>query len=98
MSDILNRLAAEYRRLAHAVQSGVAVFMGIDGRDTEPKHLRTGINIAMCDHAALIKILIEKKIITDEEYHQALVDQLGREKADYEERLSKHFGKKITLG
>lgn len=89
-----------YGAASHAMQSGVATEMGIPerARATEPKFLRTGINSAMADHASLAGLLIQKGIITHEEYMKTLADGMEAEKERYEASLSKHFGKKITLG
>ena len=88
-----------WRAASHAMQSGVAMEMNLPDRQsaTEPKHLRVGINAAMSDHAGLVKLLVDKGLITNEEYMKAIADQMEIEKADYEARLSAHFGKKITL-
>ena len=57
-----------YLAACHAIQSGVAFEHSQGSTDGTPKHLRTGINIAMCDHAALVKLLVAKGLFTDEEY------------------------------
>ena len=82
----------------HAMQSGVAAMMGRKegSKETDPKHLRVGINSAMCEHAALVSILIEKGIFTEAEYMEKLADEMEAEKARYEERLSTG-GSKIVL-
>lgn len=89
-----------YLAAAHAVQSGVATEMTLPHRQsaTEPKHLRVGINAAMCDHAALVKLLIDKGVITSAEYTRAVADAMEDEKKRYENRLTEYFGKKIILG
>jgi len=81
------------------MQSGVAAEMNLPARSTatEPKHLRVGVNSALVDSAALAELLISKGIITEAEYLEALASAMEREAAQYEERLSAHFGKKITL-
>ena len=73
-----------YENAAHAMQSGVAAMMAYDPKETEPKHLRVGVNSAMVSHAALVTILMEKGLFTLEEYHKALADQMEKEAADYE--------------
>lgn len=80
------------------MQSGVATEMHIRPQPTEPKHLRTGINAAMVDHGGLVKLLVDKGIITNEEYVKAIADMMEQEKTNYEERLSRLLGKKVTLG
>ena len=47
--DILATIRAEYVNLAHAMQSGVAMEIGLNGGAASPKHLRVGINSAMSD-------------------------------------------------
>lgn len=74
----------EYLKDAHRIQTGVAIEIeakGVDNMGANPKHLRTGLNMAMADHSSLAKLLIRKGIITDEEYLNAI--QVGtREEAD----------------
>jgi hypothetical protein len=86
-----------YFRAAHAMQSGVAMEMNHAPESTQPKHLRVGINTSMSDHAALVTLLIDKGVFTQEEYAKALADAMESEKKSYEQRLSQHFGKPITL-
>lgn len=87
-----------YVAAAHAMQSGVAAWMVVDPKPTEPKHLRVGINSAMSDISALTYLLIAKGVFTEEEYFQAIADKMQEEAKGYEERLSAHFGKPVTLG
>jgi len=97
-SDEIQRLWDQYRAAAHALQSGVAAMMNFDPKPTEPKHLRTGINIALCDHAALARLLINKGVITPEEYIQAILTGVRDEVTRYEQSLSEHaHGSKIKL-
>lgn len=79
------------------MQSGVAFEQGFDPSDGSPKHLRVGINAAMSDHGGLVRLLIEKGLISEDEYTKAIADEMEREKERYEARLSEHYGKKITL-
>ena len=58
---------AAYEAAAHAMQTGVAFLMERGDKATEPKHLRVGINSAMVEHAALVRLLISKGVITDED-------------------------------
>lgn len=78
MAD-LDKLRAEYLRLAHAMQSAVAAKMQYDPNDTEPKHLRVGINSAMSDQMGLAQLLIRKGVITPEEYYEAMVEGMRNE-------------------
>jgi hypothetical protein len=99
---------AHYKSLGHAVQTGIAWRIAIENPqvpdiNADPnlrahKHLRTGIDTSKSDHGALVQLLINKGLITDEEYVDAMVAGMEREKALYEQELTDHFGRKITLG
>lgn len=91
-----------YVKAAHAVQSGVAMDMATDPNPnsqgaTTPKHLRTGLNAVMADHGSLAKLLIDKGIITQDEYLDAIADGQEREQARYEKLLTDRTGQRITL-
>lgn len=86
-----------YAAAMHAMQTGVAFSMPIDPKATEPKHLRVGVNVAMCDHAALVRLLAEKGVITRAEYFKAIADEAEAEAARYAARLSAHHGRPIEL-
>lgn len=93
MSDDLDR----YQRAAHAMQSGVATEMGINPGPTSPKHLRVGVNAAMRDTSSLVKLLIEKGLITEGEFYKALADGMEEEVRRYEEHLSTKLGRPVKL-
>jgi hypothetical protein len=77
-----------YLDAAHGMQSGVAAMMGRGDSETEPKHLRVGINSAMCDHAALVRLLIAKGVFALEEYSKEIADEMERERERYELRIA----------
>lgn len=93
----INALKAEYERLMHAVQTGVAYEMEMNDAHT-PKHLRTGVNSAMISAGAVAKLLIDKGLIDERELWTCLRDMARLEVQGYEARLSEHFHTKITLG
>lgn len=96
MSDHTHKMS--YNDACHAMQTGVAYDMQLPGhKDTDPKYLRVGINSAMCDHAALVGLLIAKGIITNEEYIEAITAEMNKEVERYKEKLSKHYGANIDL-
>lgn len=78
----------------HGMQSGVAFEMHyVDTQSaTQPKHLRVGVNNALVQHSALVKLLVEKDIITQDEYWKALADSMEEEVAFYEERARERLG------
>ena len=88
---------ARYNAAAHAMQSGVAMEMNFHPSPTEPKHLRVGVNSAMSDMGGLATLLIEKGVITREEYTKAVADAMEREKQRYEAFLTEHYGRPVTL-
>ena len=89
--------ADRYVAAAHAMQSGVAAEMGVNPAPTEPKHLRVGVNSALVDNAALATLLIEKGVITREEYVEAVTAEMEAEAKRYEEHLTELLGKPVTL-
>lgn len=94
----LNNFKEEYFKLAHAIQTGVAYDHEGGSLDGSPKHLRTGLNIAMSDHTSLACLLIKKGIITESEYEDALLIGLKEEVKRYEKQLSEKFNTKVILG
>ena len=92
-----DRDIARHKAASHAMQSGVAMEMERDPKPTSPKHLRVGVNVALCDHAALVRLLMEKGLITEEEYLSAIADQMEQERARYEVMLTELLNAKITL-
>lgn len=94
----INIAVARHERASHAMQSGVAVEQGRGSDDGSPKHLRVGINVALVDHAALVKLLIDKGLISEVEYAEVTADGMEREVARYEERISRATGSRVTLG
>lgn len=93
-------LSAEYERHLHAMQSGVKAKMEArPARDlpTDLKHLRVGVNSAMVNNLAVVRLLVDKGIITDLEFQEALTNAMREEKELYEKELSEMLNVKITL-
>lgn len=86
-----------YLKAVHAMQSGVAFMMAHGSKDVEPKHLRVGVNSALCDMAALAKLLVSKGIITIDEYHKAVVDEMELEVVRYQDMIERKVGVRPTL-
>lgn len=93
----ISDLHARIHAAQHAMQSGVATKMGIEPGETLPKHLRVGVNAAMVGNAALVRVLIAKGVITEEEYFTELAAGMEAEKKLYEQFLSEYFEKPVTL-
>lgn len=86
-----------YHDAAHEMQTGVAMDQQLGSQDGSPKHLRVGINSAMVDHGALVKLLIAKGVLTEEEYYQAIREGMEAEAVRYKKILSKRLGKDVEL-
>lgn len=82
----------EYARLAHAIQSAVALSHTRGSPDGSPKHLRTGVNLAMCDIGSIGRLLVRKGVVTEAEYFEAVLDGLRRELDTYEQQYGVKFG------
>lgn len=89
---------SRYMAAVHAIQTGTAMELARDPHSGTPKHLRVGVNTGKCEHAALVRLLIEKGLFTEEEYALAIVEELEREVVRYEERLSSQLGSNVKLG
>lgn len=99
MNDVKRGQKIErYNQLLHAMQKGVGMVMekGIL-QETRPKHLRVGLNTTKCDHGALVKLLIEKGVITDGEYLDAIVGMMEIEVKTYQEKLSQLLGVEVRF-
>ncbi len=89
---------------SHRIQCAIAAEMGHAEanlkihRPTEPKHLRTGINLALVGNAALAQLLMDKGVFTQEEYLTEVAVAHEKEVARCEAELSQLFGRKVTLG
>lgn len=98
----IDDLRRRYLAAAHAVQAGVQMELNDDpptrsGSPVSPKMLRTGLNLAMVEHGALVRLLIAKGLFTEEEYLEELAKGAEVEQALYEERLSARFGGKTKI-
>lgn len=84
------------------MQSGVQSNLSADMAeghlgDCSPKHLRTGVNAALVNDAALVNALIKKGLITHEEFMASVAEMMEAEKKRYEAMLSERFKANITL-
>ena len=97
------KLVQEHQAAQHAMQSGVRQELSYELPDLPEniarflKHERVGINTALCDHSALVYLLIKKGLFAEAEYFEAARDEMRREVGRYEERLTALLGIKVTL-
>lgn len=81
-------LGLTYEQALHAMQTGVGFEIetnayGNMGAST-PKHLRAGVNSAMINDAALVRLLVKKGLFTEEEYMEEVRLEANREVLRYE--------------
>lgn len=86
-----------YLKYLHKMQAGVAFKMGYDNSEVSLKHLRVGINAAMSDQGGLVRLLIDKGLITEEEYIKAVTDKMEEEAKSYQDEIENKLGKKVEL-
>jgi len=72
-ADLYARYAAAMHRMQSAVAHMIAQ-LGLKGAGADPKRLRVGVNSALADHGALVKLLVAKGVFTEDEYGQAIVE------------------------
>lgn len=99
---------AENTRLRHALQTGIlweqqydehaAFYQNNPTLANIVKHLRTGLDCAMVEQAAIIHLLIDKGLITEAEYFEKSLEFFRREIKNCEARLSAQMGRTIHLG
>ena len=90
--------SAEYLKLSHAIQSGIALALEFDPTPGKPKHLRVGNDLRASEHAALVRTLIKAGVITEQAYCEEVLEELRREKERHEERLLARYGRRVELG
>lgn len=83
-----------YLAAIHAMQSGVAYEMNYAkfASATEPKHLRVGVNNALVQQTAIVKLMVAKGIITMDEWWKTLADEMEAEVARYEVEIRQLLG------
>lgn len=86
-----------YHSALRRMQSGVAAFMNLNSKETEPKHLRVGVNSAHVSIAALVRLLTERGLVTELDYFRFVAEEMEREVKGYEEQLSVRTGAEVTL-
>lgn len=87
MTESIEDAMVRYNAAAHAMQTGVAIKMQHEPEETEPKHLRVGVNSSLSALSGLVTLLIEKGVITLEEYYSASADAMEREAVSYHDLL-----------
>jgi len=68
-----------YTDALHGIQTGIALEIERGSMCANPKHLRVGLNASKSDQAGLVRLLIAKGIFTEEEYIEAVTDEINLE-------------------
>lgn len=95
--DVSDELVAENIRVLHAMQTGVMYDLEHDPTGGTPKHLRVGVNNALNEASAIVKLLVDKGIITGDEFFETVNELLRQEVARYERDIQKRTGAKVIL-
>lgn len=85
-------MEARYERAMHRGQSAIAFLLSLGSDMANPKHLRVGLNGAMADHGSLVRLLVQKGVITHDEYMTALVEGTEKEADDVVARARRESG------
>lgn len=90
---------ARYQAACHGMQTGVMMLMEGKGasKETDPKHLRVGVNSAMVECSALVHILIARGVIIEAEWYDALATAMEAERDAYTKQVEQHLGCKVEL-
>jgi hypothetical protein len=81
--------------LAHRVQSAIAFFegqrdaFGTRCAETEPKHLRVGVNSALVETSAVARLMFRKGLISAKDYYDTLIEVWEQEVDSYRERIKR---------
>lgn len=86
-----------YFAAQHAMQCGVKVLMNLPCSDLSAASLRIGINTALCDSASLARLLIQKGLITKDEYEKAIADGMEQEVERYKKNFKEYTGLDVEL-
>lgn len=86
-ADIQRYLAA-----LHAIQTGVATEHHQGSDDGSPKHLRTDIASCQISITALVGVLIDKGLLTLDEFQTLIADEAERVVGEYQDRINARYG------
>lgn len=90
-----NEQGQKLLELGHRVQSAIAF---LEGRrdafgercaETEPKHLRVGVNSALIEASALARLMFRKGLFTAAEYYDTLIEAWEQEVDSYRAKIKR---------
>jgi hypothetical protein len=98
-------LGLSYEQAAHGVQSAIRFEMSKAGVPDEGqdavirmlKHLRVGVDMRAADTLGLAKLLMDKRVITKEEYVEQMRLAANEELARYEEHMRAEYNVDLSF-
>lgn len=81
-----------YLSMMHGLQSGIATMITLDQKYASPKDLRVGVDSALIQDSALAQLLMEKGIITEDEYWTRVLRLVGEDITSLRRRVSILWG------
>lgn len=85
------------RRYAAAVHARQSAVESKGDRSLTPKHMRVGIDSAMSEQGGLVQLLIQKGIVTDDEYLVAMCEAAEREAESWAVRVHRTYNLPDTV-
>jgi len=92
MNDKIKDLGLPYEVAMHGVQTAIANEIERGNTFATPKHLRVGVDGSKADMFGLVCLLIDKGIITEDEYVEYMRLGANTELANWEEKYSEQAG------
>ena len=83
--------------LTKGIQKGIEYISQTDFTEIQPKQMRLELNIMMIQHNALVEVLVDKRLITKEEYTQYVIRHMEQEIQAYKEDLHVIYGENADI-
>lgn len=86
-----------YVAAMRSLESWVAVKARMEPAETNPQQLRIGVNSSLLQHSALVQLLADKGLITEDEFLVAMANAAEQEVARYQQWISTATGVEVSL-
>lgn len=86
-----------YVAAMRALESWVAVKARMEPAETNPQQLRLGVNSALLQQSALVQLLANKGLISEDEFLEAMANAAEQEVARYQQWVSATTGVEVSL-
>lgn len=91
-SKTVEEKKALYMSMMHGLQSGIATMIALDQKYADKKDLRVGVDSALIQDSALAQLLMEKGIITEDEYWTRIIRLVGNDITNLRRRVALLWG------